>query len=365
MIKKIVCFLFLFSAFFVYAENFTSAQLIYFEGDIEIQRNNEILETDDIYIGFEIEEFDLISTSSDGYAELEVDSSVSAMILMKIEPDSSLYFQVKKEEEKKNFDLKMVSGNIFLKVNKLLGRDSMNITSKSAVMGIRGTELYIKTAPEGSLLVACPEGSVSCKSSTGGELFAGNGKAVEMLYGQPIKSKSVSSDLLTSYMDEWSSERERVFKSMSFSVIKPVAIQYKELYKRFDAAYIELIKYKDVLGKYTAGESNFSNSVLMKDKIQVSPSVIMMRSSFYLFEQQFYRVKELKRYFDEDPVKGKISKKYSVADFMKDYGKEYRDNLEKMAFARASLKAFSAMQVSGMGTGSLMDDIFSGNPLLE
>ena len=365
MINKIVCFLFLFSSFFVYAENFTSGELIYFEGDIEIQRNNEIFETDDIDIGFEIEEFDLITTSSDGYAELKVDSSVSDMILMKIEADSSLYFQVKKETEKKNFDLKMLSGNIFLRVNKLLGRNSMNISSRSAVMGIRGTDLYIKTAPEGSLLVACPVGSVSCKSATGGELFAGGGKAVEMLRGQPIKTKLVSNDLLESYMDEWSTEREKVFRSMSFSVIKPVAIQYQELNKRFDEAYSELKKHRTVFKKYTDGSVNFPNSVVMKDKIQVSPSVIKMRSCFYLFEQQFYRVKELKRYYDEDPVKGKIRKKYSIADFMKDYRKEYRDNIKKMAFARGAFKAFSAMQGEGPGTGSLMDDIFSGNPLLE
>ncbi len=175
----------------LYAENFSSGELVYFEGEITLQRNNEIYTEDDIEIGSEIEEYDLISTGDDGYAEIMIESAVSKEIIIKVEPNSNMYFSVKKQGESANFNLKLLSGNIFAKVDKIIGNGKMDISSKSAVMGIRGTELNITSAPEGSLLVTCPEGRVSCKSG-GREVFAGNGEAAEMLYGQPAKTKSVS-----------------------------------------------------------------------------------------------------------------------------------------------------------------------------
>lgn len=364
MIKKIAFLFFFVPVSMLFSDNFTKGKLVYYEGELLIQRNGSMMSGNDIETGTVIEEYDLLKTGSEGYAEILVESSVSDKIIIKIEPDSSLYFTVAKKNEKKNFDIKMLSGNIFLKVSKLAGKGSMNISSKSAVMGIRGTELFINTAPDGSLLVSCPEGSVSCRSG-GEEVFAGNGKAVELLYGKSLKTKAVSNDVLDNYRSDWSAEREKVFRSMSFAVIKPSALRYEDLLKRFNTAYKDLKKHNKIFKKYLNAKESFSSSETIKDKITVSPAVINMRSVFYLFEEQFFRIEELKRYHDDIPVKGKIRKKYSISDFMKAYGKKYPDNLEKLAFARAAFKSFTVMEPFGLGPDSLMNDIFTGNPLAE
>ena len=364
MIKKIIIVLLIFPISLLFADNFTSGELVYFEGEITIQRNNEILTEDDIDIGDLIEEYDMISTGNDGYAEVMVESSVSNKIVLKIEPDSNLYFSVKKTKQGEKFNLKLLSGNIFAKVDKLVGRGSMDISAKSAVMGIRGTELYITTAPDDSILVTCPEGKVSCKAG-GREVFAGSGDAAELLHGQPIKSIPLSDDIIEQYRGEWADERERIFRSMSFSIVKPSAIQYENLLERFEKSYKELVKHRKVFEKYMVPGKKIMSTEIVRDKITVSPAVINMRSVFYRFEQQFYRIEELKRYHDEEPVKGKIRKKYDIKDFMKDYGKQYKDTRKKLAFTRAAFKYFTLMEPVGPGTNSLMDDIFNTNPLAE
>ena len=159
----------------------------------------------------------------------------------------------------------------------------MDIASKSAVMGIRGTELYITTAPDGSLLVTCPEGRVSCKSG-GSEVIAGDGNAAELLHGQPIKSKIVSNELIESYRKEWAAERTRIFRSMSFSIIKPSALQYEDLQQRFEASYKELRKHKKIFEKYMLSDKIPDSSELVRDKITVSPAILNMRAVFFRFE---------------------------------------------------------------------------------
>ena len=364
MMKKIIVFLFLIPVPLICAGNLTTGELVYFEGELSVQSGNDLITEDDIEIGQIIEEYDLVSTGSDGYAEILVNSSVSEKIILKLEPGSNLYFTLDKKSGGDKFSIKMLSGSIFAKVNKLIGNGEMDISSKSAVMGIRGTELYITTAPDGSLLVTCPEGNVSCKSG-GAEVYAGNGNAAEMLYGRPAKTISVSDDIAERYRKEWAAERERIFRSMSFSIIKPSAIQYEELYNDFEKNYKELKKFKKIISKYLEKDKTVTASEAVKDKISISPSVLRMRGIFFRFEQQFYRIKELKKYYDEDPVKGKVRKKYTIADFMKDYSKNYNDVEKELLFARAAFKAFLIMSSSGPGQSSLVDEIFSGNPLLE
>ncbi len=364
MKKTIFFLLFLFPAIFLYADNFTRGELVYFEGEISLQHNNDILLGDDIQIGDFVEEYDLISTGEDGYAEILVKSDVSARIVLKIEPNSNLYFKIDKKEGNRNFNLKLLSGNIFAKVDKLVGKGSVDITARSSVMGIRGTELYITSSTDGSLLVTCPEGKVSCRTA-GSEVIAGEGNAAEILYGRPAKTISVSDDIAEKYRTEWAAERERVFRSMSFSIIKPSAIQYEELYSSFENMYKDIKKHRKIFNKYLKEGKTAVASEVVRDKITVSPAVISMRGVFFRFEQQFYRINELKRYYDENPVKGKIGKDYSVSDFMKDYGKNYSDVEKMLLNTRSAFKSFTFMEPFGPGQSTLMEDIFSGNPLAE
>ena len=103
---------------------------MYFEGEVSIQRDNDLLTEDDIEIGEIIEEYDLVSTGSDGYAEILVESSISKRIVLKLEPDSNLYFTVEKKGSENKFNLKMLSGSIYAKVDKLIGRGSWTLLLK-------------------------------------------------------------------------------------------------------------------------------------------------------------------------------------------------------------------------------------------
>ncbi len=58
------------------------------------------------------------------------------------------------------------------------------------------------------------------------------------------KQNLYQNENIDTFKKEWASERERLFKSMAFSIIKPSAIQYEEFLEKFDKLYKELKKHK-------------------------------------------------------------------------------------------------------------------------
>jgi len=69
-------------------------QIVYLEEDVEIDRNKETIPPWDVFIGMEIENYDLVRTNERGYAEVEVDDPRSAPAIVKISPNTTFYFEM-------------------------------------------------------------------------------------------------------------------------------------------------------------------------------------------------------------------------------------------------------------------------------
>jgi len=319
-------------------------RVLYSDGDVELHKGGELLDGKDIRQGTELQEFDLIRTGSDGFTEIEITSQGSGSILIKAENNTSFYYSALKKPESTETVINMLSGSIGIKLKKMTSGDKLNVFSRNAVLGAKGTEFNIAASPDGSILVTCPEGIVSCSLSSGEEVIAGSGMIVEVLQGRQIKGVDVGIENLEMYRAEWFTERVKVFRAGAFSLTKPVIIQYEELADRFNIYYKELKEFEKLFRKYSIESDDIDEGEIIEDKIMVSQAVLNMKSVFFTFDEFFYRIDEIKRFHDLIPVKGTLRKKYDIDDFMKDFQKNYKGMAKKAAYTRQVFRIYEQME---------------------
>ena len=146
-----------------------TGSISYVEGYVDLYRDGELLDWELVDIGFGVEEFDLIETGSDGMVEIDINLPSGSRTSLLVKSNTAFYFEMEEKSGRNQTSFQMLSGSISFKVQKLSGKDTMNVNTESAVMGVRGTNFEIVSSPEGGILVLCDEGAVSCKDNQGRE----------------------------------------------------------------------------------------------------------------------------------------------------------------------------------------------------
>ena len=123
--------------------------MAYVEGEVDVHRNGQTIDWTLVDIGLEIEDYDLVQTGADGTAEVELTSPSTKAMRITVTRNSAFYFDVAQIDGGARTSVEMLGGSIRLKVQKLSGLDAVNVRTPSLVMGVRGTEFSVTTAPDG------------------------------------------------------------------------------------------------------------------------------------------------------------------------------------------------------------------------
>ncbi len=361
--------------------------LVYLDGTVEIHKNGEITGPKNLNPGFELEDYDLLETGTDGYAEFDINAFISDgtydRISVKIENNTSVYFKSSKNRDEDFLQLILFTGGMTVNTGKLSSGRNMTVRAAgNAVIKVNDADFDVLTAPDGSILVTCNEGSLECGiapgSASGSTLTekAASGMVVDIIQGRNIKILDISPEMFDLYKTEWSAEKLRMFRAGSFSLTKPVIIKYEEYLEKYNLYYKEFRGFDKIFRKYKdliiepdepsmpydndsilqksdnsvqneIADENMEMDALIADKIKVSPVVYKMRNVFFTYEELFYRIKEIKRYHDQIPVKGSLRKKYDIDDFMKDFQKNYKATEKKNSYVRQSFNIYSKMDSAG------------------
>ena len=362
MKKKIFLLYLLTSSFSAIFSSEISARIISTEGYVEIQRDANIIKSN-IVSGLKIEEADLIRTGSDGYVELEITSPVNT-ILLKINRGSALYFTENQTRTNNEVLLRVVFGEVEIKVDKVLLSDKANLLLKSAVLCTGDSEFSVVTAPERSLLVLCAEGSVHSRFVSGEVYNIGKGMALEMSRNRGVRSSDVGSENFLRYKNDWLAERTTIFRIGAFSITKPIITQYEEQAEKFNLIYDELVKYDQIFEKYKNGTRGFAESTVYEDRMKVNSVIFDMRSIFFQYEELFYSIAEIKGFHDISPIRGTLTRNYNIADFMNDFEKNYEIMVKKASRTRKIFAIYSEMDAGNFST-AIMEEAFSVNPLFN
>ena len=318
--------------------------IAYMEEGVEIDRNSETIPSWDVFIGMGVENYDLLRTDESGYAEVEIDEPRSAPAIVRISANTSFYFEMNKIGRDQTTTIGMITGSLSVKVAKLSGRQSVEVATESALMGVRGTDFAVTLSPGGDILVTAEEGRVSCIDKSGQELFAEPGTVVEKRPGELFREVPVAVSDLETFQRDWYADRLEVFKSNALQAIKFYAGRYLRLKNRFDSAYNDLQQESQILRKWYAehrrGEIG-GRMETMREKKELIGELLELRKILYIFERVYFRLVELEGYYHQGYGRGQIEPGLSSAAFFNRFDREKQVLSEQMAEIRYITKLYA------------------------
>lgn len=340
--------------------------ITYMEGEVEVSRDGQYLEYEDIDIGLELFDYDIVETGFDGYVEIEITGSSSRGATVKVHENTVFYFQTAQLANRSETGLKMIVGSLSLKVNKLANSEALNVYTQSAIMGVRGTEFQVNLAPDDSLLVTCEEGKVACTTDSS-EWYSQPGQLCEWNLGESFKVVDMTPDNLKQYKRNWFNNRIDMLKINALPSIQFYYEQYNTYKPRFDEALKELKKEKEIFDRWSTMLRTGSTPTMgdaTKDKIAISNGIVKLRSALYIFEQAYYTLATLEMYHQQGYGVGKITRRVTTEDFYKDFNKKTFDVASDMIRARHYLRIFREISQASSISGTT-DDGFDGNSLID
>jgi len=318
--------------------------IAYMEEGVEIDRNRETIPAWDVYIGKEVENYDLLRTDQTGYAEVELDGPRSTPSIVRISPNTSFYFEINKIGRDNTTTIGLITGSLSVKVAKLSDRQSVEVATESALMGVRGTDFNVTLSPAGDILVSAEDGRVSCIDDSGQELIAEPGTVVEKRPGELFREVPVAISDLETFRSSWYADRLEVFKANALRAIKFYAGRYLRLKSRFDGAYGDLQSNTRILRKWYDEERRGQiggQMDSMREKKELIGELLELRRILYIFERVYFRLIELEGYYREGYGRGQIETGLSSAAFFNRFNRDREELGEKMAELRYITKLYA------------------------
>jgi hypothetical protein len=327
---------------FVYSED---GVITYMSGNIELMRDGDFYDQYDLYVGFEIENFDQITTGSNGELWIELTSLSGSESELKISSGTTFYIEMSKIDDKNTTTIGMITGSLFYSVQKLLGTEQYEIETDAATMGVRGTSFGVQTSVAGDVLITCEEGRVACYDPDGGpEYFAEPGNVVERQADATFRSIPVAISDIESFRSGWITERISAFKANALRVIQQFAARYKELRNEFNTEFEALMTETTVLNKWFSehedGEMG-SRMERMRERREIIGHLFDLKRILFIFERIYYRLLELRSYHEEGFGRGALADGTTTTQFFNMLENERRELARRVAMVRFVMKLYT------------------------
>ncbi|MFQ3621195.1 MAG: FecR domain-containing protein [Spirochaetales bacterium] len=316
-------------------------EVVYLQRGATLIRNNSTYSVD---FGLGVESYDLIKTDSSGLVEIQFDEATGIKGGLLLKPSTSLYIDLSRLEEGGKARVELLSGTVSQKSIKLLGKASVEVRAGNVSMGVRGTSFEVATAPDGSILVSCEEGRVRCEAEDGTILFSEPGIAVENTPEGGFRNLPLLLENLETFRRNWHTERIEAFRSNAHRALRDFANRYLSMKANFDEAYRALMARYETLDKWfredRMGRIGSTPEVLREKRTVVGP-LLKVRQSSFLFEKVYYRIVELRQYYQQGLIRGSLGNGLTAEDFFRRFDNEAVDLEEKMRVLRYTSKLFA------------------------
>jgi hypothetical protein len=325
--------------------------IVYMEGDAWIYRDGALVD-EYLDIGFELQEFDLLETDEGSLVELDIALPNGRSVTAHIQENTAFYFDFGDVAGEKHTKLRLLSGSLGLKVQKLMSHEKVSVATQSAVMGVRGTEFEVRVSKDRAVLITCPIGSVVCTDTDGGEALAEPGSIVEKTPDVPLQAFAVGAEDITLYTEYWQHTRDEIFRASAGMFIRSYALRYRDLLPLFELAYVDLNGQRRPLSEFDASAGT---GELMRLKMQISPSILKMRSVFPMFEHIFHALKVLEESHAIGLGHGDIDRRMTTGAFFQDFNHNRERIQRQMSEVRYLFKLYVALSVAA-SDGMMVED---------
>jgi len=316
-------------------------EITYLQDKAEIVRGGKTLEAD---FGSGIEDFDCVTTTKRGIAEIGIDAKTGIQGSIKVKPGTSMYLDISAMKSEQKGGIELLAGSVALTVKKLSGNSNLEVRTQGATMGVRGTTFEVSTEVGGEILVTCDTGRVECKDEDGKVLFAEPGMVVEKVPGVDFRNIPIRVSDIEGFRKNWHAERIEAFKANPMKALRYYSDRYMEMKKQFDDAYKSLLAQRNVLDKWfkeDARKTMGGKLEIMKEKKALLEPLRNLRRVNFLFEKIYYRLLELEDYQKQGYGKGALGNGYSAEQFFSRFRNESVDLRERMNIVRYSMKLFA------------------------
>jgi hypothetical protein len=319
-------------------------ELSYLEGELAVTRNNRILREQDVEIGLEVQNLDVLKTARNGQAEIAVDAPGLPASVIKVSPNTTFYLEVNSLGKEKRTHVGAITGTIALKVQKLGANQRVNVSTETALMGVRGTTFEVTLTPSGDLLITITEGEVLVQDEEGHELAAEPGEVVEQPAGEPIQKIPVAVSALEQYRRDWYAERLEAFKANPLRAMRFYALRYRALRQRFLRAYAGLQREKAILQKWYQEDRQGTiggRMEMLREKKRLVGYILELRRILFVFERVYYRLAELQEYYRQGYGQGTLEGTLTSRAFFNSFESDRDDLARKIAELRYVVKLYA------------------------
>ncbi len=320
------------------AANNTIGTLVYFDGRVDLQREGVYMTGDSVDFGLEINNYDLVATHATSYAEVELSTPAAPGVSVSIEENTAFYFEIAEVGGTPQTDFSLLSGSISFRVAQITGNGRLNVRTDSAVLGVRGTDFKVDSAPDGSLLVSVTQGRVAVADAEGEELLVEPGRVAQKLADGTLEAIPVSLSDVETFRENWYSDRIEAFRGNALSAIRFYANLYQEQMERFVDAYDRMMGNREILNRwdslYLDGRRP-GTAQRLRDNREMGPALLAVRQTLVIFERVYYRLVQLQDLHDNEGLgRGSVSSGYSTTAFFRDFEEDARSLNTMMARVR-------------------------------
>jgi hypothetical protein len=320
-------------------------EISYMDGLVELNRDGELFDEYDLDVGTEVENYDQITTGTDGEMIVDLTTKRTAEAELHISPNTTFSIELNEISGKEQTTFSLMAGSLRSKVSRLSGSQSFEIRTESVALGVRGTDFFVQTSPGGDLLVTVEEGKVSCfDEEEQTELFAEPGTVVEKRPGELFQAIPVAVSDIESFRREWLAERISVFKTNALRVIRSYAVRYDRLLDSFNSEYEALIANRDILNKwYDEDRDGRIGSLIqrIREKREIIGHLFDLRKTLFIFERIYFRLLELQSYFEEGHGRGQVRPGQSATSFFRTFEIQRRELAKRMSRVRYIVKLYA------------------------
>ncbi len=347
-----------------YSENAVGS-LVYKDGEVQIVRNGDTLPDEDVFIGSDIENLDLIITKADSEAQIEITTGASPGSILKVAPNTYCTITINNINGRSQTDIGIIAGTLALKVKKFSRSNQFRVKSDAVTLGVRGTQFSVVSPPTGDFLITCKEGAVVCTDESGNKLLAKPGQVVEKRPGEIFRTIPVAVSNLSEFRKNWYTERIEAFKANALKAIRYYALQYLKLYKEFIKEYAGLIRERKILNKWIYEDRhNIIGSTIevMREKKRIIGHLFKIKRTLFIFERIYFRLSELEEYFKEGYGRGIIRAGLTSTEFFREFRKNQLNLMKKMSFIRYVFKLYAKRNNGSVpAAGGLLGNFSGGN----
>ncbi|MFQ3547643.1 MAG: FecR domain-containing protein, partial [Termitinemataceae bacterium] len=295
-------------------------------GTVTITRNGAQLPSVDI--GDPIDNYDLITTGSDGGIVIELSAETGMKGTLVVKPKSVFTIKTEVIRGQPSTEGDILGGSIGVKVKKITGDPKLSVRTSNTVMGVRGTEFDVIVSVNNGILVTCVEGRVACTpdEGEGDELYAVPGSAVARTAGERLRQIPVAVSSIKDFQERWYADEITAFKASAVKVLDQYARSYLRYRDEFRKVSDELareqvfLKWKNEFRQKIAPSGK--DVQVMKEKSIMVKKLMAVRQVLFFFERIYYRLDEVQTYIPQTALRSRLFNGQTVQDFMRQVAAE-------------------------------------------